>query len=548
MKDYYWLNKESRTFLERGYLKKGVTPEDRIKEIATAAEQILNIHGFADKFEDYMKKGWISLASPVWSNFGAGRGLPISCNGSYMPDTIEGMSSKIAEIATMSKHGAGTSAYFGDVRPRGSAISVGGASSGSVHFMRWFDETTDIISQSNVRRGQFAAYLPIDHGDIEEFLQIRSEGHKIQHTSIGVTISDKWMKEMEEGDKEKRKLWGKVLKKRTETGYPYIFWSDTVNNSAPKVYKDKGLTIHASNLCTEIALHSNEDESFVCNLSSLNLLHWDDWKETDLVETVIFFLDAVMSEYINKTAGMKHMEPAHNFALKQRALGLGVLGWHSYLQSKMIPFESMEAKLDNVQIFKHINEKSLEASRELAKLLGEPELLKGYGLRNVTRLAIAPTKSSSFILGQVSPSTEPLNDNYFIDDQAKGKFTYRNPFLKKLLEKYDKDDVATWKNILSKGGSVQHLDFLTTEEKDVFKTFGEISQKEVLIQAAQRQKYIDQAQSINLKIHPDTPLKELNQLYLEAWRLGIKTLYYQKGTNPAQELGRSILSCVSCEA
>ena len=547
-KDFYWLNEDSRTFLERDYLREGVSPEKRITEIAEAAEKILGIHGFSDKFQAYMKKGWISLSSPIWANFGANRGLPISCNGSYIPDTMDGILGKVSEVGMMTKNGAGTSGYFGSLRARGSAISTGGKTSGPVHFIELFEKVADIISQSNVRRGSFAAYLDVEHPDIMEFLQIREEGHSIQHLSIGVCIGDEWMKSMISGDKDKRKVWAKIIQKRFSSGYPYIFFTDTVNNNAPQVYKDKSLNIHASNLCSEICLPSSQLLSFVCNLCSVNILHYEDWKNSDLVETCIYLLDAVMTDYIDKTSKVPCMEAAHNFAKEHRALGLGVLGWHSFLQSKMIPFESMEAKMLNVQIHSFIRSRAEKATIELAKLFGEPEILKGYGRRNTTLLAIAPTTSSSFILGQVSPSIEPLNSNYFVKDLAKGKFTYKNPFLIQLLEKHDKNDDETWKSILTKGGSVQHLKCLSKEEKEVFKTFGEISQKEIVIQAATRQKYIDQSQSLNLMIPPETPAKDVNQLLIFAWEQGVKTLYYQRSANPSQELARNIMACKSCEA
>lgn len=547
-KRYYWLNSHSRIFLERGYLNEGVTPEKRIREIAENAEKFLNIKGFADKFEDYMARGFYSLATPVWTNFGNERGLPVSCFGSYVHDTMESILNKTAEVGTMSKMGGGTSGYFGDLRNRGAKISVGGESSGPVHFMELFDKVADVVSQGAARRGSFAAYLSIDHPDIEEFLQIRSEGHSIQNMSIGVTISDQWMTDMKNGDKEKRRIWAKVIQKRFETGYPYLMFSDTTNKNSPQVYRDKDLKIKASNLCSEIQLLSDENNSFVCVLSSLNLLHWDEIKETDAIETLIYFLDTVNQEFIDKTENMKFMESANKFAKEQRALGMGVLGWHSLLQSKMISFESMEAKLLNTQIWKTIKSKADKASEELATLLGEPPLLKGYGRRNVTTIAVAPTTSSSFILGQVSPSIEPLNSNYFVKNLAKGKFTYKNPYLKEILKKHEKNDEETWKSILIRGGSVQHLDFLTDEEKVVFKTFGEISQKEIVIQAAQRQKYIDQSQSLNIMISPSCPPKEVSTLLIDGWEMGIKTFYYQRSANPAQELARSILTCVSCES
>ncbi len=546
-KEYYWLNSHSRLFLERGYLQEGVSPEDRINQIAKNAEKILKIKGFANKFEKYMSLGFYSLATPVWTNFGNKRGLPVSCFGSYVQDRMESILNKTAEVGMMSKLGGGTSGYFGDLRPRGTKISVGGESSGAVHFMEIFDKVADVISQGSARRGSFAAYMPIEHSDIEEFLRIRSEGHPIQNMSIGVTVTDEFMNGLVDGDKDKRKIWAKVIQKRFETGYPYIMFVDNTNKQAPKVYKDKKLKIKASNLCSEIQLYSDEENSFVCVLSSLNLLHWEEIKETDAVETLIYFLDAVNEEFVNKTEDLKFMESPHNFAKNQRALGMGVLGWHSYLQSKMIPFESMQAKMINTEIWKTIKERADKATEDMAKEYGEPELLKGYGRRNVTTIAVAPTTSSSFILGQVSPSIEPLNSNYFVKNLAKGKFTYKNPYLKEVLKKYDKNNDEIWKTILIKGGSVQHLDFLSEEEKNVFKTFGEISQKEIVIQAAQRQKYIDQAQSLNIMIPPTASPKEVNSLLIEGWKLGIKTFYYQRSANPAQELARSILTCSSCE-
>jgi ribonucleoside-diphosphate reductase alpha chain len=544
---YYWLNKDSRKFLERGYLLEGETPEQRIRDIAAAAEKYLKIEGFADKFEGFMKKGFFSLSSPIWSNFGRKRGLPISCFGSYIKDTMESILHKVAEVGVMTKHGGGTSAYFGDVRPRGAKISSGGESTGSVHFMELYNKLMNVVSQGNVRRGSFAAYLPIDHGDIEEFLQIRSEGHDIQEMSFAVTVSDQWMKDMVAGDKDKRKIWSKVIQKRFETGYPYIFFSDTINNNAPRVYKDKGLKIWASNLCSEIALSSSEDESFVCDLSSLNLERWDEIKETDAVETLVYFLDAVMSEFIDKTKDMQFMEAPRKFAINQRALGVGVLGWHSLLQSKMIAFESFDAKMINVDIWKTIRERADKATTELAKIFGEPELLKGYGRRNTTTLAIAPTTSSSFILGQVSQSIEPYNSNYYVKDLAKGKFSYKNPYLKQLLKEKGQDNDEVWKSILEYGGSAQHLEFLSEQEKDVFKTFEEISQKEIVIQAAQRQKYIDQSQSLNVMIPHNAKPKEVNELLIFGWEQGIKSFYYQRSSNPSKELARSIMTCKSCE-
>mgnify|MGYP003134918614 CR=1 FL=1 len=544
----YWLNKQSRTFLERDYLLPGVTAEQRIKEICDRAEKILGIKGFSDKFHSYVEKGWYSFSSPVWSNFGLDRGLPISCFGIDIQDDIMDILRASSEIGAMTRYGGGTAGFFGKIRPRGSQIKNNGKTSGAVHFMELFQTITQVVSQGRMRRGFFAAYMPIDHGDIEEFLNCHTEGHPIQDLAFAVTIPEGWMQSMIDGDKNKRKLWAKVLQRRAEKGYPYIFFDDNVNNNLPQTYKDKGLKINHSQMCSEIIEYTDEEKSFVCCLSSLNLLHYDDWKDTDAVEILTYFLDAVYTEFIDKTEGIPFMEKARKFAIEHRSIGVGVLGWHSYLQSVMIPFESMEAKLLNTQIFKLIDERTLKASKELAKLYGEPKMLEGYGERFTTRVAPAPTTSSSFILGQVSPSIEPLFSNYFVKDLAKGKFTYKNPYLQKLLKDKGMNSSEVWRSIMSKGGSVQHLDFLDEREKLVFKTFGEITPLEIIQQAAGRQKYIDQSQSLNLVIHPDASLKDVNALYIEAWKLGLKTLYYQRSSNLAQETSRNIMDCASCQA
>lgn len=558
--NFEWLNKDARTFLSRGYLPKGQSAEDRIRDIADKAEAFLDIDGFADKFYEYMGRGFYSLSSPVWANFGNNRGLPISCNGAYVGDDIASILRKSSEVGMETKHGAGTSGYFGDIRPRGSKINTGGTADGPVHFMNIFESVTDVVSQGNVRRGSFAAYLDITHPDIEEFLEIREVGHTIQSMSIGICISDEWMEEMisqgeavkagslAPSEADKLALWAKVMRKRKESGYPYLFFTDTVNRDRHKALKDKNRRIYASNLCSEICLPSNDDETFVCNLASMNCHTYDEWKHTDAVKVLTYFLDAVMTDYIEKTAKIAHMEAPHLFAKRWRALGIGQLGWHTYLQSKMIPFEGFHATSLAAQMSKHIDEESFKASQEMAARYGEPDGLIGYGVRNLTRCAIAPTTSSSFILGQVSPSIEPLRSNYFVKDLAKGQFTFKNPYLKRVLESYGRDDEQTWMSILQQGGSVQHLDFLGETEKEVFKTFDEITPLTIVQQASARQKFIDQSQSLNLLIPPNAPAKDVNALVIEGWRLGVKTFYYQRSSNPAQELVMDIMNCSACEA
>lgn len=544
---YEWLNKASRGFLEKSYLLEGTTPEQRIKDIANHAESILKIDGFAKKFEGYMSKGFYSLSTPVWCNFGLERGLPISCFSIELQDDTEDILRGVAEIGMMTKNGGGTATYLGNLRHRGAPITNNGVSNGSVSFLELFDTSMSVISQGKARRGYMAAYLPIDHPDIEEYLDIRSEGHPIQGLAFGVTIPEGWIQSMKDGDSDKRKMWAKVIKRRSESGFPYVLFEDNVNDNAPKVYRDKGMKLKSSNLCSEVIEFTDDTKSFTCCLSSINLLHIDEVLQTDAVQTLTYFLDAVLTDFIDKASEIGFMEKTVKFAKEHRSIGLGVLGWHSYLQSKLIPFESMEAKLLNAAIFKKINERSLQASKELANKFGEPEMLKGYGERFTTRIAIAPTTSSSFILGQVSPSIEPLMSNYFIKDLSNGKFTYKNPYLSKLLKEKDHNTKDTWESILKKGGSVQHLKFLTEREKLVFKTFGEISQLEIVQQAATRQKYIDQSQSLNLLIHPEASVKDINSLMLEAHALGVKTLYYQRSVNMAQEVGRNLMVCQSCE-
>jgi ribonucleoside-diphosphate reductase alpha chain len=554
-----WLTEHSRNFLASGYLSPGLSPEIRIREIAERAQEILGIEGYADKFYHYMSQGFFSLASPVWSNFGKKRGLPISCFGSNVSDDMGNILFTQSEVGMMSKLGGGTSGYFGNIRHRGAEVKNNGQASGSVHIMQLFETMVDVVSQGSVRRGRFSPYLPVEHNDILEFLEIGTEGNPIQELTHGVSVTDKWMQEMIDGDKDKRNIWAKVIQRRGEIGYPYIFFKDKANKGAADVYKDKELSINASNLCTEIMLPSNDKWSFVCVLSSLNVLHYEKWKDTDAVQTMVYFLDAVITEFTQKLEQYRDsddlddkqtflfMERAYNFAKENRALGLGVLGWHSLLQSKNLPFNSQEAFNLNSEIFKLIKDKSYKASEELADLYGEPEVLKGYGRRNATLNAIAPTTSSAFILGQVSQGIEPIWSNIYVKDIAKIKTTIKNPFLVQLLEEKGKNNQDTWRSIRDRDGSVQHLDFLSDQEKDVFKTYSEIDQMDIVYQAANRQSFIDQGQSVNIIVHPEMSAKEINKIYITAWKLGLKSLYYQHSMNAAQKFKQK-KECASCEA
>lgn len=557
--NFYWVNKNTKTFMSDGYLQKGETVQERVEFIGKHAESLLKreavskeaaayFDGYAEKFANYMAKGWFSLASPVWANFGRD-GLPISCNNVFVEDSATSILDKLGEVAMQTKYGAGTSAYLGRIRPRGAPISTGGEADGPTHFAGLFQAIIETWKQGPVRRGACAVYIDVEHQDIHEWLTMHSEGSPIQTLSFGVCITDKWLREMLGGDKAKRKIWLEILEKRSETGYPYLFFTDTVQEGRPQVYKDLDMSVYSSNVCTEIFLPSSELESFVCDLSSGNLLHFYEWKDTDALEVLTFLLDAVMTEYIDKTANIRYLEASNRFARRHRALGVGVLGWHSLLQSKGIPFASDTAREITADYAEVLYRQTQAASEKLAELCGEPELLKGYGRRNTTTVAIAPTTSSSFILGGVSQAAEPWNSNYFERRLAKGVFLERNQYLQTVLQRHGRDNEATWVSIRNNYGSVQHLSWLTENEREVFKTWAEIPQEEIIRQAAIRQPWIDQGQSVNLMIPSDTPAKELHNLHILAWESGLKSLYYQRTpASPIQKLAVDMAACVACEA
>ena len=556
---YWWFNEESEQVLNRGYLLKGETVESAVDRIVIAACNRLNRMDLYDEMKNMIERGWVSLSSPIWANMGTKRGLPISCFNVHVPDSVQGVTEKLGEVIMQTKIGGGTSGYFGELRGRGAAITDNGKSSGSVSFMKLFDTAMDVVSQGGVRRGAFAAYLDIDHPDIKEFLQIKSIGNPIQNLFTGVCVPDYWMQEMIDGDDEKREIWAKVLESRQQKGLPYIFFTDNVNKNKPEIYKKLGLSINSSNLCSEIALPSTENESFICCLASMNLELYDEWKDTNAVRLAIYFLDAVLSEFIEKTEGNLFLKSARNFAIRHRALGLGVLGWHSYLQKNMIPFGSLQARFKTTEIFGHIKTNAEKASFDLGQEYGCAPIFNEVDIdsrdnilikRNTTLMAIAPTTSSSAILGQVSPGIEPYSSNYYKAGLAKGNFMRKNKYLEKILEERGYNTEDTWRSIMNNYGSVQHLssDILSDDEKEVFKTFKETSQLDIILQAALRQKYIDQSQSLNVNIPSEIPIKEVNQLFITAWREGVKTLYYQRSSSVSKELLTNIVSCSGCES
>ena len=548
-KKLWWFNEESEQVLNRGYLLKGETIQDAIERIATAASKYYD-GKYKNEFKDLIERGYMSCSSPIWSNMGTKRGLPISCFNVHVPDSIEGITTKLGETIMQTKIGGGTSGYFGELRGRGASITDNGKSSGAVSFMELFNSAMNVVSQGSTRRGAFAAYLDIDHPVIEEFLKIKSIGHTIQNLFYGVCVPDYWIQEMIDGDAQKREVWAKVLESRQEKGLPYIFFSDNVNKNKPEIYKKTNSKINASNLCAEVSLPSNKDESFVCCLASMNLELYDEWKNTDAVKYAIYFLDAVMQEFIDKTKGKFGLKQAHNFAKRHRALGLGVLGYHSYLQKNMIAFS--DAMRFNNEAFSYIERESKKASKELAEMFGpapifnEVECSEVY--RNTTTMAIAPTTSSSAILGQVSAGIEPYASNYYKAGLSKGNFMRKNKYLDSLLTEKGINNEDTWRQIMLDGGSVQRLEGLTDEEKAVFKTFKEINQSDILNQAVSRQRYIDQSQSLNINIPADVPVKDVNRLIINFWQGGGKTLYYQRSQSVSKELVTNLVTCSSCES
>lgn len=542
----WWYNELTEVFLKRGYLKDGESIEDRLGDVHST---IMKYKGreWADEIIHHIKEGNMSISTPIWVNYGKRTGLPISCFNTYIGDSVESILKASNEIGMMCKQGGGTSGVFTNIRHRGSKISVGGEAHGPTSFLPIFQATKNTINQGSARRGEFSPYLSADHPDILEWLSIRDETSDLQDLPYGVVLPEGWYDSLST-DIKRQDVMSKIIECRFNTGFPYIVDLDNCNgDNLPIWYRGKR-KVHSSNMCSEVMPLSNEEESYTCCLASANIYRYDQWKDTNLIECIVVFLDSVYDDFLEKAKDIPYMERAYKYALNHRPIGIGWLGWHSYLQSKMIPFESMEAKMINVTIAKQIKEQAEEASKHQAEIYGEPEALKGSGMRNGYVTAIAPTKSTAFILGQVSEGIEPRHTNIEVKDLSKVIVTLRNKELEKLLQEKEKNTEEIWDSIKKNGGSVQHLEFLNEHEKNVFKTFMEISPKEILIQASQRQKYIDQSQSLNLMIHPDTSAKEYYELLKFGHDMGVKTLYYHISINASQELAKSLLNCESCAA
>jgi ribonucleoside-diphosphate reductase alpha chain len=548
-----WLQEEGYKTLLGGYLLEDEDPKSMYKRIAKATGSYYKDPKWEKKFFEALWNNWLCPASPIVSNIGTNRGLPISCNSIHIADSIDSIFKKNHELAMLSKNGAGVGIYVGDIRERGKSIKGNGKSEGVIPWLKTLDSTTVAVSQGSTRRGASAVYLPIDHGDIEEFLNIRRPtgdmNRRCLNLNHGVCITDDWMKSMIEGDQSKRLIWQELLKNRVETGEPYLFFTDNVNNQNPKCYTDNNLSVKTSNICNEIYLHTDSDHSFVCCLSSLNLVKWEEWKDTDVVETAVRFLDAVLEEYIQKSEGVPGLESSRRSAMKGRAIGIGVLGWHTLLQKNMIPFDSFEAMQLNNEIFKTMRKRAEAETKLLAEELGEPEWCKGHQRRNTHLLAVAPTVSNSTISGGYSAGIEPIAANIFSQKSAKGTFIRKNLTLEALLESKSQNTLDVWKSINEKNGSVQHLSILTDKEKEVFLTAREINQHAVVKQAAQRQRWIDQGQSVNLFFASNSDPKYIHEVHIAAWESGMKGLYYfrSEGVIRGDLASRSKDECAACE-
>ena len=537
--------------LTGGYLLPNETPKGMWSRVARTAATILNKPELEEKFFNMFWKGWVGLATPVASNMGTSRGLPISCYSLSPQDSTDSILSKGHELAMLTKNGGGVGVYMGDLRPAGAKISSGGTSEGMIPFAKIYDSITVGISQGNVRRGAAAVYLPVDHGDIKSFLRMRRpEGdpnRQCLNLHHAVCIPDSFMDKVAAGDEEAQELLREIYKTRLETGEPYIFYSDNVNSQNPEAYKKNNLTISTSNICSEIVLYTDHNHTFVCCLSSLNLAKWHEWKDTDTVELSVYLLDAVLSEFIEKAQRLPGLESAVRSAIKGRALGLGVMGWHTLLQQEHVSMDSFRAKILNKAIFKHIHENATKASRKLAEELGEPEWCKGTGLRATHLIAVAPTASNSLITGNISAGIEPINANAYVKKTAKGTFIEFNPLLKAYLQKLGKDTEETWNKIVKDEGSVRSLDFLTAEDKAVFRTAFEIDQLTLINLAADRQPYICQGQSLNLFFSKDVDPQYFHEVHWSAWQQKIKTLYYVRSSSVLRADLSSRGECVACE-
>ena len=553
-KDYpEWMDEVGVATISKGYLLPDATPRKAYRRVARSIAERINRPDLENKFFKYIWNGWLGLASPVLSNTGTDRGLPISCFGIDTPDSIRGIGLTNAELMKLTALGGGVGISVSRIRPRGTTISGNGKSEGVVPWCKIYDSAIIATNQGSVRRGAASVNLDINHLDINEFMQIRRPKGDPNRQCLNlhqcIVVDDHFMRRLQDRDSEAMALWLEILKTRVETGEPYIMFKDNVNKDNPLAYAMNNLDVSMTNICTEITLHTDEEHSFICCLSSLNLAKYDEWKDTDVVETSIRFLDGVMQEFIDKSAGKESLVRTWRHAKKGRALGLGVMGWHTFLQQKNLPFNSIASTAWTHTIFSDIRQKAEATSRQLAQEYGEPTWCKGTGMRNTHLLAIAPTVSNSR-LNSCSAGIEPIPANIYTFNGAKGTFIVKNKALEAVLEEKGKNTDKVWDQILAENGSVQNLppDVLTEDEKEIFLTFSEVNQLELVRQAAIRQRYIDQTQSLNLSFDPTDSPRWINQCHMEAWKLGVKTLYYLRTDSVIKgDLGSRTAECLSCD-
>ena len=556
-KDYpEWMNEVSLATISKGYLLPGETPRKAYKRVADTIADRLDRPDLASKFFRYMWKGWLNLASPVLSNTGTDKGLPISCFGIDTPDSIRGIGLTNAELMRLTSLGGGVGIGLSKVRGRGEKIGKEsiGQSEGIVPWAKIYDSTIIATNQGAVRRGAASVNLDIEHPDVDEFLEIRRPKGDVNRQCLNlhqcVVVDDTFMRRLEARDPDALNRWATILKARMETGEPYIMYKDNVNKDNPIAYRLNNLEVTMTNICSEITLFTDEEHSFICCLSSMNLAKYDEWKDTDAVELATWFLDGVMQEFIDKSSGRESLKRTNNHARKGRALGLGVMGWHTFLQQKGLPFNSIASTAHTHNIFSDIRGKAEKASMDLASEYGEPVWCRGTGMRNTHLLAIAPTVSNSVIVGGISAGIEPQPANIYTFNGAKGTFIRKNKVLQSILAEKGEDKDKWWDQMLQDGGSAQNLpdNVLTPDEKELFLTFPEINQLELVRQAAIRQTYIDQTQSLNLSFDPNDSPKWINQVHMEAWKLGIKTLYYLRTDSVIKgDLGSRMADCISCD-
>ncbi len=536
-----------------GYLLGSESPKDAYNRVCKTVAGRLDRPELEDVFFKYIWNGWLCLASPVLSNTGTDRGLPISCFGIDVADSIIDIGQKNLEMMLLAKHGGGVGIGINQIRPAGANIKGNGTSDGVVPFCKIYDSTILATNQGSVRRGAASVNINIEHPDFNDWVEIREPKGDVNRQSLNLhqcaVIGDKFMRRLESGDSEARAKWGKLLQKRKATGEPYILFKGNTNKNNPQAYKQNALKVHMTNICSEITLHTDENHSFICCLSSLNLAKYDEWKNTNIIYDSIWFLDGVLEEFIQKSKYRKGFENSVRSAEKGRALGLGVLGWHTYLQERGLPFEGLLSQYETRKIFSQIKIESERASMALADAYGEPLWCVGTGMRNTHLRAIAPTVSNSKLSGNVSPGIEPWAANIFTEQSAKGTFIRKNPTLEAILESKKINTKEIWEKILADGGSVQDLKELDNDAKEVFKTFKELNQLELVRQAGIRQQYIDQSVSLNLAFPSEATPKWINKVHMDAWRKGVKTLYYMRTESVLRgDIANTAMDdCVACD-